>query len=122
MGQAKSSQMAALKAAQRAYAAALQLESHMVSESAEIWLAASEAASEKVQEAFTEASGPSNAEVGHVVTAVRVAHLLSEVRHSYAPTAGRSELFLLLCKHTHGRMLYQSCNAAHGLILAGQFC
>ena len=82
MRQAKRSQAAALKAAQRAYAAALQLESYVVSESAADWLAASQAALEKVQEAFREASGPSDPQTGHVVTAARVAQLLSEVRHT----------------------------------------
>ena len=79
MQQAKRSQGDALVSARRAYVAAQQQESRTVSESAEQWLAAMQAASEKVEAAFKEASEADDSKVGHVVIAARVAQLLSEV-------------------------------------------
>lgn len=83
MQQAKRSQGDALVSARRAYVAAQQQQSRTVSESAEQWLAAMQAASEKIEAAFKEASEADDTEVGHVVIGARVAQLLSEV----SPTA-----------------------------------
>ena len=95
MQQAKRSQGDALVSARRAYVAALQQESRTVSESAEQWLAAMQAASEKIEAAFTEASEADDSEVGHIVIAARVAQFLSEV----SPAA-------LYC-HNHGGGTYR---------------
>ena len=91
----------------------------MVSESAGLWLAACEAASEKVQEAFVQASGRSNADISHVVTAVRVAHLLNEVSifmHSLREEQTcQDSVWSSVCIHMGICSQYQSCSAACGL-------